>query len=66
MTECPHCKEDDKTLDGGVRKDIDKLRVTFYCFRCQKSWTEVYVFLEIEEEKEKKNVPQTETYSGGD
>jgi hypothetical protein len=58
---------DDKTMEGGVRKDVDKLRVTFYCFRCKKSWTEVYVFLEYEESKEKKNGPvETETDSGGD
>ena len=62
---CPYCKYDDKTVQGGANKTVgDRLRLTYYCFRCTKTWHEVYVFLEIEEEKESKNV-QTEN-SGGD
>lgn len=66
MGSCPYCEQDDKLMQGGANKDGDLIRITMYCFRCDKTWIEVYVFLAVEEEKEKSNGRQSKTCTGGD
>jgi hypothetical protein len=53
-------------MQGGANKDGDLVKITMYCFRCDRTWTEIYVFLAVEEESEKNNVRQSETNSGSD
>jgi hypothetical protein len=64
MGRCPYCEKEDKIMQGGANKDKDLVKITMYCFRCDRTWTEIYVFLDIEEE-EKSNV-KPRTNSGGD
>ena len=66
MVRCPYCKNEDKTIHNSVVVNSDKLRMKVYCFRCEKRWTEVYVFLHIEEDKEISDVGQSGILSNGE
>ena len=49
---CPYCRQTDQVDADIIQTENDKLVATVRCYRCNKTWRDIYGIVDVEEIKD--------------